>query len=60
MKKTYLKPCLEVVDFSAQHVQLLAGSVQGGDVLIDEPAGTDVPGLAPVLLPGMNLPGLDL
>ena len=45
MKKTYINPEMVVVELNMAQ-PMLTGSVIGNGVL-DEPAGTDIPGLAP-------------
>lgn len=47
-KKAYIEPHMEVVLVSSVQ-PLLAGSVLGDSVLVDENAGPDIPGLAPPL-----------
>lgn len=51
MKKTYFKPETEVMNTVCCQ-PLLAGSI-AGEMVLDEDAGTDVPGLAPGL-PTLN------
>jgi len=58
MKKIYSVPEIEIVVVNAAQ-PLMTGSITGGSIL-EEPAGTDVPGLAPgMTLPGMGLPGFE-
>lgn len=54
MKKTYINPEMEIVELNMTQT-LMAGSAVGTTVL-DDPAGTDTPGLAPSLMPGMDFP----
>ncbi len=61
-KKTYIKPELLAIEIGYTQA-LMAASIVGGNIFIDEPADPSLPSLAPgvtITIPGLeHIPGIE-